>query len=129
MHTHSFMHMQGFAMFSADDISQVNRIHIHNLYHHCRIHLEFHFNVDMFTTLFFSGTFIISFFSPIFITYLSRSRSPSPSLTYHPLLYLPIPYHQYVCMGVWVFLYCLALCSVHFEEKCFDVDMYHQLMG
>ena len=25
--------------------------------------------------------------------------------------------------------YCLSLCSAHFEEKCFDVDMYHQLMG
>ena len=22
-----------------------------------------------------------------------------------------------------------SLCSVHFEEKCFEVDMYHQLMG
>ena len=30
--------------------------------------------------------------------------------------------------------YCLeskysSLCSVHFEEKCLEVDMYHQLMG
>ena len=22
-----------------------------------------------------------------------------------------------------------SLCSVHFEEKCFEVDMYHQLIG
>ena len=22
-----------------------------------------------------------------------------------------------------------SFCSVHFEDKCFDVDMYHQLIG
>ena len=40
----------------------------------------------------------------------------------------PVVLKQWIHVGD-LRAYCLALCWVHFEEKCFDVDMYHQLMG
>ena len=43
MHTHNFMHMHGLKSLSANGLSNINKIHIHNLCHHCHIHNVFHF--------------------------------------------------------------------------------------
>ena len=51
---------------SVDGLSQVNKIDIHNLCHHCRIHNVFYFRCVHHLVLFFK-----SFSSPTFIIYLS----------------------------------------------------------
>ena len=43
MHTHNVMHMHGLRSLSANGLSNINKIHIHNLCHHCHIHNVFHF--------------------------------------------------------------------------------------
>ena len=41
MHTHNVM--RGLRSLSANGLSNINKIHIHNLCHHCHIHNVFHF--------------------------------------------------------------------------------------
>ena len=43
MHIHNVMHMHGLKCLSANGLSNINKIHIHNLCHHCHIHNVFHF--------------------------------------------------------------------------------------
>ena len=43
MHIHNVMHMHGLRSLSANGLSNINKIHIHNLCHHCHIHNVFHF--------------------------------------------------------------------------------------
>ena len=65
----SYLHVRAYGRFrkvSADGLSQVNKIDIHNLCHHCRILNIFYFRCVHHLVLFF-----ISFSSPTFIIYLS----------------------------------------------------------
>ena len=66
----SYLHIRAYGRFhklSADGLSQVNKIDVHNLCHHCRIHNVFYFRCVVHHIV----LFFISFSSPTFIIYLS----------------------------------------------------------
>ena len=72
MHTHNVMHMHGLRSLSANGLSNINKIHIHNLCHHCHIHNVFHFRSVH------NLSFQVLHSKPIYIS-LSHFPSLSPS--------------------------------------------------